>query len=423
MEFSVNRDKMLDRFLSYCRIDTQSDERSTTCPSTEKQKDLSRKLAEELRARGLDATMDEYGYVYGTLPENLPDGDARAGRIPAFGLIAHVDVSPAVSAEGVNPQVHRNYDGGAIRLAGPPEVTLTPERDKPLGDCVGHDIVTTDGTTLLGADNKAGAAEIMTAVETLLDHPEIAHGPIRIGFTVDEEIGRGADKFDVARFGAEAAYTVDGGLVGKIEDETFSADTVVLRAKGVNVHPGYAKNKMVNSIKMASEVLERFPKDALSPETTGGREGYIHPYSFEGDEEETVVRILIRDFEEAGLHEKEERIRAMAKEVEARYPNGSIEIEVIESYRNMKVVLEKHPHVVELAERAAEAAGVDASRGVIRGGTDGSRLSFMGLPTPNIFTGAHNFHSRREWVSVNDMEKTVRTLVHLAVLWSERAAT
>jgi tripeptide aminopeptidase len=424
MKFTVDREAMLERFVSYAKIDTQSDENSETCPSTEKQLTLSRQLVDELKALGLEnAEMDEHGYVYATLPENFPEGDARRGKAPAFGLIAHVDTSPAVSGQNVKPIVHRNYPGGPIALPEDPSITLTPESDEPLGDCVGHDIITTDGTTLLGADNKAGAAEIMTTVSTLLDHPEILHGPIRIAFTVDEEIGRGADKFDVKKLDATAAYTVDGGEVGIVEDETFCADSVILTFKGINVHPGYAKDKMVNSLKMAAALIEMFPRDGLSPETTEKREGYIHPYVIEGDEEKTVVKVLIRDFEAPGLTEKEDRIRGYVDEVKKRFPKGEIEMEVKESYRNMKQVLDEHPGVVGLARKATEAAGLGFGKNQIRGGTDGARLSFMGVPTPNIFTGAHNFHSKREWVSLNNMVKTVETLVHLAVLWGEEGAT
>jgi len=420
MEFTVDREAMLERFISYAKLDTQSDENSETCPSTEKQKELSRQLVGELTALGLeDAELDEHGYVYATLPENFPTDDPRRGRTPSFGLIAHVDTSPAVSGRDVKPVVHRNYPGGPIALPEDPSITLTPETDEPLGDCVGHDIVTTDGTTLLGADNKAGIAEIMTTLSTLRDHPEIHHGPIRIAFTVDEEIGRGADKFDVKKFAASAAYTVDGGEVGIIEDETFCADTVILTFRGINVHPGYAKDKMVNSIKMAAALLEMFPADSLSPETTEKREGYVHPYVIEGDEEKTVVKVLIRDFEAPGLTEKEDRIRGWVEEMKTRFPKGDVELEVKESYRNMKQVLDEHPDVVGLARRATEAAGLRFGRNQIRGGTDGARLSFMGVPTPNVFTGAHNFHSKREWVSVDNMVKTVETLVQLAVAWGE----
>ncbi|MBN2492344.1 MAG: peptidase T [Planctomycetes bacterium] len=424
MEFTVDREALLARFLAYCRIDTQSDENSTTCPSTPKQKDLSRLLVEELQALGLeDAAMDEHGYVYATLPENFPPTHPRRGRAPTLGLIAHVDTSPAVSGQGVNPIVHRDYPGGAIPLPQDPSIRLTPETDAPLGQCIGHDIVTADGTTLLGADNKAGIAEILATLETLRGQPEILHGPIRVAFTPDEEIGRGADKFDVKRFGAVAAYTVDGGEVGVIEDETFCADTVIVTCKGINVHPGYAKDRMVNSIKMAAALLEHFPPDRLSPETTEKREGYIHPYTIQGDEEKTVVKILIRDFEAAGLADKEDRIRGFVAKVKARFPKGDVDFEVKESYRNMKAVLDRHPEVGALAERATAAAGLEVGKNPIRGGTDGARLSFMGLPTPNLFTGAHNFHSKREWVSLDNMVLTVRTLVHLVRLWGECNST
>jgi len=417
----IDRNGLLDRFLSYARIETTSDEASETTPSSACQWDLARLLESELRDLGLDAVhLDDYGYVYGRLPERLHAGSPRSGRIPTVGLVAHMDVSPQVSGRNVQPIVHQRYAGGRIALPGASDVVLTPEDDPPLGDCVGLDIVTSDGTTLLGADDKAGIAVIMTALETLQRHPEIEHGPIAVAFTVDEEIGRGVDRFDLERFGAEVAYTVDGSGVGEIEDETFCADTMIVTVGGRNVHPGYAKGKLVNSMKVAADLLSRLPKDRLSPETTDGRDGYVHPHALEGNEERTVVRLLIRDFTAQGLEALEAMIREQATAVERAHPGSSIATDIKPSYRNMKVVLDRRPEATAFAEEAIRAAGLSVIRKPVRGGTDGARLSFMGLPTPNLFAGGHNFHSRREWVAVQHMERSVEVVLHLLGMWATR---
>jgi tripeptide aminopeptidase len=419
--FGIDRDHLLDRFLSYARIETTSDEESETTPSSPCQWDLARLLESELRELGLaNVILDQHGYVYGRLPERLPAGAPRSGKIPTVGLVAHMDVSPQVSGQNVEPIVHRRYGGGPIALPGAPDVILTPEDDPPLGECVGLDIVTSDGTTLLGADDKAGIAVIMTALETLQRHPEIGHGPIAVAFTVDEEIGRGVDRFDLERFGAEVAYTIDGSGVGEIEDETFCADTMIVTVHGRNVHPGYAKGKLVNSMKVAAGLLAGLPKDRLSPETTDGREGYVHPHALEGNEERTVVRLLIRDFTVQGLEALEGMVREQATAVERAYPGSAIAIEVKPSYRNMKVVLDRRPEAAAFAEDAIRAAGLPVIRKPVRGGTDGARLSFMGLPTPNLFAGGHNFHSQREWVAVQHMEQSVEVVLRLLGIWAER---
>jgi tripeptide aminopeptidase len=417
----IDRDGLLDRFLSYARIWTTSDEASETTPSSACQWDLARLLESELRDVGLDDVhLDDSGYVYGRLPERLPAGSSRTGQIPTVGLVAHMDVSPQVSGRNVKPIVHAQYDGGPIALPGAPDVVLTPEDDPPLGECVGLDVVTSDGTTLLGADDKAGIAVIMTALETLQRHPEIEHGPIAAAFTVDEEIGRGVDKFDLERFGAEVAYTIDGSGVGEIEDETFCADTMIVTVRGRNVHPGYAKGKLVNSMKVAADLLTRLPKDRLSPETTDGRDGYVHPHALEGNEERTVIRLLIRDFTVQGLEALEAMIRRQATAVERSYPGSTIAIEVKPSYRNMKVVLDRRPEATAFAVEAIRGAGLPVIRKPVRGGTDGARLSFMGLPTPNLFAGGHNFHSKREWVAVQHMERSVEVVLRLVGIWAER---
>ncbi len=421
MDIRIDRKEMLDRFLSYCRIDTKSDEESTTRPSSLKQLDLLRKLETELSEIGAsEVSFDERGYVYATIPENLPEDHPRRGKVPAIGFVAHVDTSPAVTGKNVSPIVHDNYQGEDIVLPNDKTQVVSPKETPELADCIGHSIVTTDGTTLLGADNKAGLAEIMTLGCTLLRQPEILHGPVKIGFTSDEEIGKGADCFDIQKFGAEAAYTIDGSTVGEIEDETFCADSATVTIRGRNVHPGYAKGKMINSMKLTAEFIEKFPKDRLSPETTEGREGYIHPHRLVSEEETSVLHVILRDFEESGLVEQQGLLRKWATEIEESHPGSKIDIEIKHYYRNMKPRLNESPQIVDLALEAVAKSGLEAKKNVIRGGTDGAVLTAMGLPTPNIFTGAHNFHSKREWVSVNNMEKTVETLVHLTGLWMEK---
>lgn len=406
---------VVERFLRYVAIDTQSAEDATTFPSTDKQKVLGKMLVEEFQAMGLKARMDEHGYVYAELPANGPD------TIPTIGFIAHLDTSPDVSGEGVRPIIHRNYQGGDIVLPGDPGVVIRAAENPALANQIGNDIITADGTTLLGADDKAGIAEILTAVEHLLAHPEIPRGPIKIAITPDEEVGQGTKFFDVEAFGADYAYTVDGETVGEIENETFCADTVVLTVHGVNVHPGYAKGKMVNAIKIAAEIIDQLPKNSLSPETTEGREGYLHPNSITGGVEQTTIKFLVRDFTVEGLKRHEELLRVLADKVMARHPRARLEFEVQESYRNMKYKLDEDPKVVEYALEAVRRVGLQPKLSLIRGGTDGARLCYQGLLTPNIFTGGHNFHSRQEWISVQDMEKAVAVLVELVRVWAEKS--
>jgi tripeptide aminopeptidase len=407
----------LERFLRYVVINTRSDEASTSSPSTPGQLTLLRLLVNELGEIGLtDVSMDEHGYVMATIPATSEK------RVPVIGLIAHVDTSPEMPGQDVRPIVHRNYDGGDLVLPDDPEVILRPADDPALAACLGHDIVTASGLTLLGADDKAGVAAIMAAAEYLTSHPEIRHGAIRVGFTPDEEIGRGANLFDVGRFGAICAYTIDGGGAGELEWESFSADAMTLTFKGFNTHPGYAKGKMVNAVKLAAAFIARLPEDRLSPETTDGYEGYVHPYLLDASVDRTSVKLLIRDFTTEGLEEKEAFVEQLAREVVAAHPAASVEIRIAESYRNMRDILGGYPDVVEAAREAIRRTGLTPLERPIRGGTDGSRLSFMGLPTPNLFAGEQNFHSRREWVSVQVIDKAVETIVNLCRIWEERSS-
>jgi tripeptide aminopeptidase len=408
-QFSV-----VSRFLKYAKIDTKSEEESETTPSTAKQFDLAKLLVEELKELGLsDAEMDNKCYVMATLPANTDK------NVPTIGFIAHLDTSPAVTGTNVNPQIHKNYQGGDIEIGNGKiiDVANNPE----LNDLMGMDIITTDGTTLLGADDKAGIAEIMDALAYFKNHPEVKHGEIKIGFTPDEEIGRGADHFDVQKFGAKFAYTIDGSTRGEVETETFSADAVEITFNGINVHPGYAKDKLVNSIKVASHFIELLPKDSLSPETTEGREGYVHPVAVNGNEEKTVVKMIIRDFIDAKLEEFENLLEELCKQAVADYPGSSYEFKVIQQYRNMKNVLNQHPEVEEYAIESLKRLGITPIQSAIRGGTDGSRLSFMGLPTPNLFAGGHNFHAYTEYVAIQDMEASVKNIVTLAQIWEEKS--
>ncbi len=406
----------VERFLKYVKYDTQSDEESTSFPSTEKQKVLLKDLADELKKLGLkDAHMDEWGYVMATLPSN------SSKNVPAVGFIAHADTSPAVTGAGVNPVIHKNYKGGDITLPKDSSQVIKLSDNPDLNNMIGHDIITTDGTTLLGADNKCGVAEIVDAVNYLLTHPEVKHGPIKICFTPDEEVGRGTEKFDVKKFGAVAAYTVDGQSRGEVETETFSADAVEIKIHGRNIHPGYAKNKMINSVRVASAFIESLPKDKLSPETTEGREGYVHCTNFNGNEELTTVKFIIRDFETPKLKEYEELLKQLAEKTVAKHPGAKLEFKVIEQYRNMKEVLDKHPEVGENAVEAMKRYNIKPILSPIRGGTDGSKLCFMGLPTPNIFAGEHSFHSKLEWVSIQDMELVVKIIIEIAKVWEEKA--
>lgn len=400
-----------ERFLRYVQIDTQSDPASPSCPSTEKQKNLGRLLVEELLTLGIsDAHLDEHGYVYATIPATT---DTPA---PVICFCSHMDTSPDCSGTDVKPIVHRNYGGGDIVLPDDPKVVLRPADHPDLANQHGNDIITASGTTLLGADDKAGVAEIMTAAALLMAHPEIQHGVIKILFTPDEEIGRGVDKVNLAKLGADFAYTLDGETAGSIEDETFSADGVTVTIDGVSVHPGFAKGKLQSALKIAAAVVDALPKDRLSPETTGGREGFVHPVSIQGSVEQATIEFIVRDFDDNNLHRHEQELEAIVKEVVSQHAGCHYRFEVKEQYRNMKQVLDRHPRIMEIGLEAIRRAGMTPIRRSIRGGTDGSRLSLMGLPCPNIFAGGHAFHGKEEWVSVQDLEKAVRTILHIAVL-------
>lgn len=406
----------VDRFLKYVKIDTKSDEESTTFPSDPKQLDLSRVLVNELKEIGLtDAAMDEYGYVMATLPSNT------AKNVPVIGFISHVDTSPAVSGKDVNPVIHKNYQGGDIVLPKDTTKIIKVDENPDLKGMVGFDIITTDGTTLLGADDKAGIAEILDAVNYLITHPEVKHGEIKICFTPDEEVGRGTEHFDVKKFGAQYAYTIDGSSRGEIETETFSADAVTIAFHGKNIHPGYAKGKMINSVKVASEMINSLPANRLSPETTEKRQGYVHCVSFNGNEEKTVLKFIIRDFIDENLKEYEFFLKQLAESAVSKFPGARFDFEIIEQYRNMKQVLKNHPVVEENAIAAMQKLGITPIQSPIRGGTDGSRLSFMGLPTPNLFAGGHSFHAITEWVAIQDMEMAVKMIVTLASIYEEKA--
>ncbi|MET3650147.1 peptidase T [Phyllobacterium ifriqiyense] len=408
-------DTVTDRFLRYVVIDTQSDASSSTQPTTQKQLDLGRILVAELLEIGLtDAHLDEHGYVYATIPSNV-DKD-----VPVICFCSHMDTAPDFTGTNVKPQHVLNYQGGDIQLTGDTQQIIRVKDHPVLLDQIGNDIITTDGTTLLGADDKAGLAEIMTAAQILMDNPDIKHGTIRILFTPDEEVGRGADKVDLEKLGAQFAYTVDGETAGHIEDETFSADGVEITIQGVAIHPGFAKDKMENAIKIASAIIAALPKN-IAPETTEGREGFIHPVNITGSMEKATLALIIRDFNDEGLAVKEAMLEDLVKKVISDFPGSSYKFTVKQQYRNMKAILDRNPEIVENAIEAIRRAGMKPVRGSIRGGTDGSRLSYMGLPCANLFAGGHAFHSPLEWVSRQDMEKAVKTIVELARIWEERA--
>jgi len=404
---------VLERFLRYVRVDTQAEEGApaSTFPSTAKQLDLSRILADELRAIGLDdVELNEFGYVIATLP-----GTPGA---PVIGLIAHVDTTPESPGTGVSPIVHEDYAGEPIVLPGDPSQILDPADEPALAARVGHDIVTSDGTTLLGADDKAGVAEIMTAVAYLRGTSE-SRATVRVGFTVDEEVGRGADHFDVEAFGAEAAYTLDGSGVGEVEIETFSARQLKVRIEGRGEHPGTAKGKLVNAVKLAADLVAGLPRDTLSPETTEGREGFVHPSRIVATVEEAVVTIIVRDHDDEEFERHTELVLQLAREIQEREPRARVSVETWDQYHNMRSVIEQHPRIVANAEEAIRRAGVEPVRSIIRGGTDGARLTAMGLPTPNLFTGGQKYHSRREWASVQDMATAAAMVVELVRVWGE----
>jgi len=405
-----------ERFLRYVQIDTQSDPLSKSNPSTEKQKDLSKILAEELKQIGVtDAHMDEWGYVYATIPSNTEK------KVPVICFCAHVDTAPDCSGKDVKPIVHNNYQGQDIVL--PDDTTqVLKTTDYPyLQTQIGNDIITASGKTLLGSDDKAGVAEIMDLANFLMTNKDVKHGEIKILFTPDEEVGRGTEKVDLKKLGADFAYTLDGGNAGSLEDETFSADGVEVIIHGVIAHPGYAKGKMINAMKIAGEILAALPKDRLSPESTEGKRGFIHPVRLEGIAEKCSIDFIIRDFETKGLQKKEDYLRTQIEELMRLYPKANFEYKVTEQYRNMKEILLLHPQVVDHAKEAIKRADLKLKMESIRGGTDGSRLSFMGLPCPNLFAGEQAIHSKLEFISVQDMNKAVETMVHLVNIWNEKS--
>ena len=405
-----------ERFIRYVQIDTQSDPQSTTHPTTEKQKDLSKILAEELRQMGIaDAHMDEWGYVYGTIPSTTDK------KVPVICFCAHVDTAPDCSGTNVKPLVHKNYQGQDIILPNDKTQVLRLSEYPYLKTQLGNDIITASGNTLLGSDDKAGVAEIMDLANFLMANKSVKHGEIKILFTPDEEVGKGTAKVDLKKLGADFGYTLDGGEVGSLEDETFSADGVQVIIHGVIAHPGYAKDKMINAMKIAGEILAALPKDRLSPESTEGKRGFIHPVRLEGIAEKCTIDFIIRDFDTEGLVKKEDYLRTQIEERMRTYPKASFEFQVTEQYRNMKEILDVNTHVLDYAREAIERAGVELKMESIRGGTDGSRLSFMGLPCPNLFAGEQAIHSKLEFISVQDMNKAVETMVHLAMICEEKS--
>lgn len=405
-----------ERFMRYVQIDTQSDPLSQSQPTTEKQKDLSKLLVKELQAIGItDAHMDEHGYVYATIPANTNK------KVPVICFCAHVDTAPDASGTGVKPILHKNYQGEDIVLPDDAAQVLKKADFPYLDRLIGHDIITASGTTLLGSDDKAGVAEIMDAANFWMTHPEVKHGTIRLLFTPDEEVGKGTIKVDLKKLGADYGYTLDGGEAGSLEDETFSADSVQLIIHGVITHPGYAKDKMVNALKIAGDVLASLPRAELSPETTHEKQGFIHPIRVDGIAEKATIDFIIRDFITDGLKKKEDFLLSVVEMVMDNYPKASFEFKVTEQYRNMKEVLDQHPQVVEYAKEAIAKAGLTLKMESIRGGTDGSRLSFMGLPCPNLFAGEQAIHSKLEFISVQDMNKAVETIIHIAEIWEEKS--
>lgn len=415
--FLINRQELIERFMRYVRIDTQSNPESQSHPTTEKQKDLSRLLHQELLEMGVvDAVVDDYGYVYATIPSN-----SNKKEIPVICFCAHVDTAPDCSGTNVKPILHE-YHGQDITLPEDSSQILSMAEWPYLQQHVGNEIITASGNTLLGADDKSGVAVIMQAVRTLMQHPEIIHGKIRIVFTPDEEVGKGTAKIDMAQLGADFGYTLDGGEAGSLEDETFSADAATVTIHGVIAHPGYAKDVLVNAIKIAGAILDELPKTAWSPETTEKRQGFVHPVAVGGIAEKSTIDFIVRDFTLDGLVAHHQRLETLARAVVSRFPGASMEYHQHEQYRNMKQVLDQHPHVVAYAEEAIKRAGLILKKESIRGGTDGSRLSYMGLPCPNIFTGMQNIHSKLEWIGVKDMVKATETILHLSMIWEEHAS-
>jgi tripeptide aminopeptidase len=414
--YQNKRQNLQNRFINYAKIDTQSDPTSSTHPSTLKQKNLAKVLVEELVEIGIeDAAYDDFGYVYATLPSN------STKHVPVICFCSHMDTSPDCSGENVKPIIHYNYQGEDLVLPDDHSIIIRLSEHKDLNAQLGNDIITASGITLLGADNKAGLAEIMEAIAFFKANPDIKHGTIKILFTPDEEIGRGVDKVDLKKLGANFAYTIDGETLGSLEDETFSADGVKLTINGVSAHPGFAKGKMESAIKILATILSALPKDRLTPEATAGKEGFIHPVNINGNAEQAEADFIIRDFDDELLKSHEITLENIVKSVLVSYPNSSYDLVVTEQYRNMKKVLDQNPQLIAYGVEAIERAGLTPKKRSIRGGTDGSRLSFMGLPCPNVFAGEHSFHSKQEWVSVQDMEKAVQTIINIACIWEERA--
>jgi tripeptide aminopeptidase len=406
-----------ERFMRYVQVDTQSDPNSDTQPTTEKQKDLSRILVDELKKIGIaDAELDEYGYVYGTIPATTDK------NVPALCFCSHVDTAPDCSGANVKPILHMDYKGQDIVLPDDPTVVITTKEHPYLKERIGDDIITASGTTLLGADDKAGVAIIMDLAHYLINNPQIKHGKIRILFTPDEEVGRGVNKVDMQKLGAHYGYTLDGGERGHLEGESFSADAAIVVFHGISAHPGYAKGKMVSAIKAASAFVAKLPRNEWCPEVTEGMQGFVHPVSIEGVLEKATVQFIVRDFDTKQLATHEQRLRELVDQTVKEFPGIQTEFIVKEQYRNMREILDKEPYVMAYAEEAYKRAGMQANKISIRGGTDGSRLSFMGLPCPNIFTGEMGIHSKQEYVSVQDMEKAVETLVHLVQVWEEKSS-
>lgn len=404
-----------ERFIRYAKIDTQSDPESATCPSTEKQKNLSRLLVDELKQMGIkDAELDEHGYVYATIESNTNK------NVPVLCFCSHVDTAPDCTGTNVNPIIHKNYNGKDIVLPNDPSQIIKVSEHPELKNQIGNDVITTDGTTLLGADDKAGVAEIMDAAHFLMTHPEVKHGKVRILFTPDEEIGRGADKANIKKLGADFGYTLDGGTVGSLENETFSADGVSIKIKGFSTHPGYAKDKMQHAIKIAAKIISKIPSDK-TPEATENKQPFIHPTGINGGLEEVEIKFIIRAFDTPTLLALEEELRQITVQVLSDYDKSSYEFTVTQQYRNMKEILDQHPNVIAHALEAIKRSGLDPKLDSIRGGTDGSRFSFMGLPTANIFAGEHGIHSKQEWVSSQDMQKAVETIVNLVSIWEGKA--
>ncbi len=415
---AINKEQLAERFMRYVKVDTQSDPNSEAYPTTEKQKDLGRVLASELLEMGVsDAAMDESGYVYGTIPATSPKEN-----VPVICFCSHVDTAPDCSGTHVKPLLHKNYSGEDIVLPDDPTQVLRIADCEYLGKQLGADIITASGKTLLGADDKSGVAVIMQAAKYLVDNPQVKHGRIRIVFTPDEEVGKGTAKIDMKKLGADFGYTLDGGEAGSLEDETFSADGATVIIHGVIAHPGYAKDTLVNAIKIAGAVLDALPKTEWSPETTEARQGFVHPVSVSGIAEKASIGFIVRDFTLAGLASHHERLKQVATEVVSRYPGARMEYVQQEQYRNMKEVLDRHPEVAAHAAEAIVRSGLTVKKESIRGGTDGSRLSYMGLPCPNLFTGMQNIHSKLEWISVNDMAKAAETIVHLSMIWEEKSS-